>query len=222
MEWKFRNFSIHGSKRTFRGVKDPRTAIEPVGGGLVKSRYSRSSTGSNIIKAGTIVDPRIVARDEEDRWISRRAFQRVRVPSSARCSRGGRGVGDRSAATRIRDPGLDRDRGRTCPSGKFEDDSESGSSEGREGNLRWGTGLEGSKFRGTEGPAVERDHGLSGQWMFVNLSSGDNGITLDFRFEKLKLFSLKTKELFVCRCWFHLHHSSIFLLTFALSLFCYI
>ena len=177
MQGKFRNISI----TVFAGSKilEPRSkTIEPVGGGLVKSRYSRSSTGLNIIKAGTIVDPRIVARDEEGRWISRRAFRRVRVPPPARRSLVRRCVGDPSAETRIRDPGLDRDRGRACPSRKFEDDSKSGSCEGREGNLRWGAGLEGSKFRGTEGPAVERDHGLSGHWMFVKFSSGDNGILL--------------------------------------------
>lgn len=47
-----------------------RPTIEKDRGELVKSRYSRSSTGSNIIKAGTIVDPRTVVRDGEDRSIT--------------------------------------------------------------------------------------------------------------------------------------------------------
>lgn len=47
-----------------------RSTIEKDRGEVVKSRYSRSSTGSNIIKAGTIVDPRTVVRDGEDRSIA--------------------------------------------------------------------------------------------------------------------------------------------------------
>lgn len=160
--------------RTFRKVKDPRScklersAIEDVRGALVKSRYSRSSTGWNIIKAGTIVDARIVVRDEEERQFTECAFHRVRVPAVARAGR--RRGSDPPSETRVRDPGLDRDRRRTCRR-ELQDDTKGGQSKGREGNLRRRAGLEGPRHRRAEGFGGERDHGLSGSRMFVNASN---------------------------------------------------
>lgn len=91
-------------------------------GWLVRYRYSRSSTGSNIIKGGTIDGPRIVVRDGEEQQV---AWRVVHVcVSSRRCSRR-RGGCDRSAKTGIRDTGLDRDRGRACRR-ELEDDSKGG------------------------------------------------------------------------------------------------